>query len=362
MAAMTTAKRHHYVPRFLLRRFAEDPGAKHPSIWWLSKETGANRRNTLENEAVIGQFYRLSAQVALPPGLPEKTLADIEAGAVEAMRALEIQPASLTTSQRQALVLHLVLQRKRTPAARRQFRFMDELTLKLQTEIDLHNPESWAAALQAAGDFESPEQAEAARLAALQQFQEGEISVESSADREITGIFLGVQQTVEAILNSTVSWYLLRSRSGRHFVLGDDPVALFDPTQIDGEGGLGFLYPTVETTLPLSPTACLLMQNDGGRRVQEIDADDYLVRHINLRSYAHADQSIWGCRLGDVTEVRADAKAHPVRLHTVRRRDGVIWIGEPVPDEPGTYEFEGHSSDGKPRRRRSRVDADARRR
>lgn len=174
-------------------------------------------------------------------------------------------------------------------------------------------------------------------------------------------MFLAVQQSVEVLVKSNASWYVLRSRSGRQFVLGDDPVALFDPTQQDADGGVGFLSPTVETTFPLSPTSCLLFQNDGLRRVQEITADDAHIRHINLRSYAYADECIWGSRFRDVADVRTDAKADPVLLHTVRRRDGVIWIGEPVPGETGTYEFEGHSTDGLRRRRRGIIDPDKRR-
>lgn len=37
---MAEAKRHHYVPRVLLRRFSRDPKADNPPLWRLDKKGG----------------------------------------------------------------------------------------------------------------------------------------------------------------------------------------------------------------------------------------------------------------------------------------------------------------------------------
>lgn len=132
-AMSSEPKRHYYIPRFLLRQFAEDVHAKNPTVWWLSKKSGANRRSSVDNEAVIGQYYPLSDDVELPPGLPEKTPSDIEGVAAYAIQSLREHPRPLTFDQRHALALYLVIQRKRTPSGRRHFRFIDELTLRLET-------------------------------------------------------------------------------------------------------------------------------------------------------------------------------------------------------------------------------------
>jgi hypothetical protein len=349
-------KRHHFVPRFLLRRFAEDVDAKKPTLFRLDTKTGANRRCSVDNEAVIGHYYRVSNEIPLPPGLPEKTLGDIETRAVDAIRNLEEQTGQLTPEQRHALATFVVLQRKRTPAGRRRFKFMDELTTRLQTEINLNNAESWAEAMKATGDFESAEQAEHERLETLRLFHEGGVSIESTPDREVAGIFLAANNVAETITRARFSWYVLRPSGTQQFVLGDDPVALFDATQPEKPGGLGFGVPTVETTLPTSPTACLLLKCDGLARIDDLPADDNLVRHVNLRSYAHAEHCIWGSRLDTLAGVRRDARANPAVLHAVRRRGGVAWIGEQVPDQPGVYDFEGHFPDGQRQRRRGLID------
>jgi Protein of unknown function (DUF4238) len=353
-------KRHHYVPRFLLRRFAEDVDAKKPTVFRLSTKTGANRRSSVENEAVIGHYYRLADEIPLPPGLPEKTLGDIEGPAEEAIRNLDEHTGQLMVEQRHALAIFMVLQRKRTPAGRRQFKFIDELITRLQTEINLNNAESWAEAMKATGDFESAEQAEHERLETLRLFHEGGVSIETTPDREVAGIFLAANDVAETITHGGFSWYVLRPSGTQQFVLGDDPVALFDATRPERPGGLGFGIRTVETTLPISPAACLLLKSDGLGRVDDVPADDNLIRHVNLRSYAHADECIWGSRLETLASVRRDAKANPAVLHAVRRRDGVAWIGEPVADQPGVYDFEGHFPDGRRQKRRGYVDPNAR--
>jgi Protein of unknown function (DUF4238) len=293
------------------------------------------------------------------PGLPEKTLGDIEGPAAEAIRNLEEHTGQLTLKQRHALATFMVLQRKRTPAGGRQFKFIDELTTRLQTKINLNNAESWAEAMKATGDFESAEQAEHERLETLRRFHEGGVAIESTPDREVAGIFLAANNVAETVTRGGFSWYVLRPSGSQHFVLGDDPVALFDATQPEKPGGLGFGIPTVETTLPISPAACLLLKSDGLGRINDLPADDNLVRHVNLRSYAHADKCIWRSRLETLTGVRRDARANPAVLHAVRRRGGIAWIGEEVPDQPGVFDFEGHIPDGRRQRRRGFVDPNA---
>jgi hypothetical protein len=340
----------------LLRRFAEDPEAKRPSVYWLNKNTGANERRSVENEAVIGRYYQLSEGVELPREVPEKMLSDVEGVAAAAIRSLEERPRTLPFEERLALALFIVLQRKRTPTGRRYFKFIDELIGRLTTEANLHDSDSWAAAMQAIGEFESAEQAERERLETLRAFREGRVTVETTPDGEITGMFLQAVEVALVLTGEDFSWYVLRPEGSRPFILGDEPVAFYDASQPEKPGGLGFGTPGVDTTLPLSPTACLMLRKESRGRIREVGVDDAAVRHINLRSYAHAEQCIWGSRQGDVTTVRRDAKADRELLHAVRRRDPVVWLGTEVEGQPNMFEFEGHAPDGMRRRQRAFVD------
>jgi Protein of unknown function (DUF4238) len=349
-------KRHHYVPRFLLRRFAEDSETKRPMVWWLNKKTGQNERRSVENEAVIGRYYQLSEGDELPREVPEKMLSDVEGVAAAAIRSLEEHPQRLDFEERLSLALFIVLQRKRTPNGRRYFKFADELLGRLATEANLHEAESWAAAMRAIGEFESPEQAEHERLETLRAFQEGRVTVETTTDGEIRGMFLAAVEVALVLTRADFSWYLLRAEGERRFVLGDDPVAFFDPSKPETPGGLGFATSRVESTLPLSPTTCLLLRKEVRGQMGELGVGDRSVRHINLRTYAHAEQCIWGSRQLDVATVRKDAKSDRELLHAVRRRDPVLWLATESDEESNMLEFEGHAPDGVRRRQRAWVD------
>jgi hypothetical protein len=241
-------KRHHYVPRFLLKRFAEHSDTKRPCVWWLSKATGANARRSVENEAVIGHYYRISDAADVPAGFPEKVLSDVEGPAAEAIRELDAQPRSLSLEHRQALALFVVLQHKRTPAGREHLRFIDELTHRLLTEVNLNNPESWADAMKATGDFETDEQAERERLGTLRDFQEGRVIVESTPDREIAGMFLAAPEVSSFLTTDAFSWSLLQPRGQQRFVLGDSPVALYETGSPEKPGGMSCLFARTSET------------------------------------------------------------------------------------------------------------------
>jgi hypothetical protein len=53
------AKRHHYVPQVLLRRFSSDQLGDNPPLWWLDIGSGKPRRTAVNNLAVISHYYRL---------------------------------------------------------------------------------------------------------------------------------------------------------------------------------------------------------------------------------------------------------------------------------------------------------------
>ena len=87
---MGGAKRHHFIPRFLLRQFSANPTASNPLICRLDKAAGRIASNAISNEAVIGQFNRLGLRVrraspralqvtGLPiqPGMPLVELFDV---------------------------------------------------------------------------------------------------------------------------------------------------------------------------------------------------------------------------------------------------------------------------------------------
>jgi hypothetical protein len=75
---LSNAKRHHYVPEFLLQRFSTNPADEHPPIYRLDVKTGAISKLSTINCAVIQHYNRLSAVSGLPVGFAEAMLSYIE--------------------------------------------------------------------------------------------------------------------------------------------------------------------------------------------------------------------------------------------------------------------------------------------
>lgn len=117
--AHMSGKRHHYIPRFLLERFTDEPASKAPRLWTLVKATGRARRASTLNEAVIGHYYRL----ILPDGTHEtaldRVLDHVESEAAKTVRKLSASSAtSLDVRDHFRMIQFVITLANRTPRAR----------------------------------------------------------------------------------------------------------------------------------------------------------------------------------------------------------------------------------------------------
>src|SRR2546428_5665886 len=138
----STAKRHHFVPRVLLRPFPPEPAAKNPPLFALDKTSGRPFQTRIDSEAVIGHYYRFNeASIPVSPDHAEQTLSRIESEAAEPIRKLaDGEPLNEIDRQWMASFLHV--QRQRTPGARAAQAFMDETMHKEGLKANLSSPEA----------------------------------------------------------------------------------------------------------------------------------------------------------------------------------------------------------------------------
>ncbi len=114
-SAMAEAKRHHYVPRVLLRRFSSGPEADNPPLLRLDKKSGRPSRTSVGKEAVIGHYYRIDKPTPkLPSASAEQDLARLEAEAAEAIRKLSAG-VCLSIAERVHMAFFLFMLQQRTP-------------------------------------------------------------------------------------------------------------------------------------------------------------------------------------------------------------------------------------------------------
>src|SRR5678816_4410684 len=153
---MTRPKIHHYVPKFLLRRFA-DAGTE--QLWVFDKQKGNSFRTHFKNVAGESAFYRLGPDDNHYAA--EKLLGILEGAAAPIFEQIisSDRVNALTSHQREILAVFLSVQFTRTKAIREQFR---EFPQRIREAITNADVAAEATARVSAPDYTEEELAKAA--------------------------------------------------------------------------------------------------------------------------------------------------------------------------------------------------------
>jgi hypothetical protein len=297
------AKRHHYIPQFLLRNFSADQTAKNPRIFRLDKATGRISESTVGNEAVIGQFNRLEGVSAVAN--VEQDLAYIEGTCKPALEKA-IGRADLTYEDGELIALFSVLQERRTPRSRQTTAELMEHTYRVGAELEVATGSGVRDFLKAELDREPTEdEVNAKRRELVTDLREGRIVVQATADHEVLSMFVATAEVAHDVMANTHLNCL--HAMGAEFVLADHPVCRFDPT-VPNDRGVGWLSSiATEVTFPISRDTCLMFQ-PGRAGYRHADATKDMVMDINLRSYAVAEWSVYGSGQRWLQDVRTTAR------------------------------------------------------
>jgi hypothetical protein len=333
------AKRHHYVPRLLLRRFSWEPEAQNPGLWRLDKHGGTPARTSVNNESVISHFYRLESSSTLKATAVEETLALVERNAVEPIRKL-VAGTPLNPSERVRMATFLFLQRERTPQARAWQNFMGEQVGALHAEFRLSDPKQVREALRASGSLKSDEEIERFRKKALDQIKSGQAKVVPTNDTSVRMMFTVAREMAVSIA-AKMSWFSAKAPAREGYICSDHPLLIHDPTAGHQRGAAWFSSPEVQVTIPLDPTACLVLM-PGPPDLRFVEADEREVRELNLRTYASAQWSIYGPTQASVQEIRTEAKRNPSRVTALIARPPGLTVFERMEGAPNPHASTSH--------------------
>jgi hypothetical protein len=219
------AKRHHFIPRFLLRSFRE-PGTQR--LYQLDKTTGECLAVTPEAAASRRRLYRVTDDTGEDNDYLEGLLALVEDHAARSIRALTHDPYRLDEGGRANVAFLLALQDQRTPAgqgrARRQLAAIARLVLETRLE-DRH--EFLRLDRQFFGRRRPAEEVEQFRQLILSQLSSRELGIQPSKELILRTMLEGWLD--RAGLAASLSWKILRTETGE-FVIGDRPLTMTDPT------------------------------------------------------------------------------------------------------------------------------------
>jgi len=158
--------------------------------------------------------------------------------------------------------------------------------------------------------------AEEFRLDLIERLERKEIDFRWFALAEVADIFQRAERMV-GVLTEQFDWTLLRSSPDSPFVLSDTPITSYDskPANALMPGGL-MTSRYAQTTMPLDPTTCLMLRPGPGQKGTETVYFRF-VDDINLRSYAAADNWVYGPSANCLQKLHQLASDNPVRLAEV---------------------------------------------
>ncbi len=237
---MTLPKRHHTIPQFLLRNFAED--GKKQRIWVYDKWYDKIHRTSIKNVAVQSYFYQYNLDENYFVSL-EESLSQLEAAAAIVVRRILTERTidTLDVLECGQLAALISAQWLRTSAFREYSQQSDELIMEVLS--------------QGGGD---PTKVKLC-VPGMDPDNAPTYQPMSDADHHMFAIeFMSKMnpQFTEALLLK--KWTLLQSTEPL-LQISDHPVCLFNEVDMGLRSNLGLMVDGIEIYMPLSTRICLRM-------------------------------------------------------------------------------------------------------
>lgn len=308
----TEARRHHFIPKFLLDRFAGEDGRPVQ----LDVTSGVSRSVSARTAASRKDFYTFENDDGERSNQIEAIFAMIENHAAPALRRLE-DASQISEIDRATIAYFLALLWARTPAARERAEALSKETAAGLLASKVNDREAFDEMIRQAGETDpelrlGPEEAEAARQKTLEMLGDGTLTLVDPDGGATTGMLIEMAHDTAMLIFAGMSWTLLRSPGGKsEFITSDRGLACFDPTpQHPWSSHTIYSSENAQTYFPISGNAAILVM-PGPPTLQGLDLTARAVMETNLRVYGWADRFIFGRSQELATQVRRKAKQKP---------------------------------------------------
>jgi hypothetical protein len=321
------ARWHHIVPKFLVRRFSEDPRKKDAVVHWYDVITGEYGVSAPRDTAVVEDFNTLR-ELGVDALAFERIQSQIEGRAAQAMVAMA-KGEPFKVAEQVAVARLIVMQHHRSPRTRQ---WQSDLRAAMAgVDLQMNVPQL--------PDGRSPEDRrwwEESGLEALRRGDDAAVANASPRAAEVVGQFIA-DDAVPLILATSFRWTALEAPVGLDFVLSDHPVHLHDPES--PVGGIGVAWrssATVQVTLPIDPSCILLLSEADVTAELTKFGGAAGVMELNLRQYASAETLLFGRSEEALRRVVALAHEVPELVDYYRPRP-LRFSLEPSSANPGKF-------------------------
>jgi hypothetical protein len=325
------AKRHHFVPQFLLRGFAETRTGK-DALWQMNtRSRRAPIRVDIGTAASRRRYYAVPDEDGTLSNRNEGYLALVEEHAAPALRHLVEEPETLSQGERATIAFFVALQTMRTPAAEQQMIALANAAFQNWASEFYSDRRAFAERhREHFGQGASEDEIEQFRQEMISQVRDGRLRVGGREAALSTGLVHAIENVPMLI---EFDWTLLRAPQGG-FITSDRAFAIHDPAPRFPWSAQALLSSDMtETTIPLSDEACLLMRPQPmGCRLTVRDAAPSEVETINLRTFGWADEYVFGSSQAALVGLRLATRRRPADV--VRPKPFAQVIGlEPDPED-----------------------------
>jgi hypothetical protein len=265
---MSAPRKHHFVPKFYLRHFADD----RERIAQVCRKSGkVVSVQMISNAAAINHFYTAELPDGTPSADVEKLLGHFETEAAPVVAALARHSFPVSTEDRGKLAMYMAFQLTRGP----EFRDFGQRVMTEVSRLILRvaPPAHIRSVTEAQGKSITDEQIAAMRAAPLEVIPHQNESIAAMCK---------VAPSLADILFREKDWHVLVSDTPA-LLTSDAPVTLWRrPSERSRVEGVG-VQTADEILFPISPRTALLLVPATGRQERVIPMDDALVARINTR-------------------------------------------------------------------------------
>lgn len=287
--------KQHFVPRAYLSAFTDPdtPSGQEPYLWVYERDGEAPYARSPRKVAVRTHYYSFPDELGDLNESIEELLSKIESQAIPVLRLLQndVDIASLTAEQREALAVFIAFLAVRTPRFRDHIeKFMADIGKKVGP-LSAQDPEYFERTMKrvaAAKGKSPPEDIERLR----QYILSGDYDVKTNPAISLQSL-LEVAPTIAEYVYR-FNWRMLRAPSSSSgFLTSDHPLVLISTKKLPGIYGIGAGWetPWMEATLPIAPRRCLLISQHHPPGFEEVS--DSIVSEVNLRTAAHAAHEVY---------------------------------------------------------------------
>jgi hypothetical protein len=305
------AKRHHYVPQFVLRGFADPTDGGRRIFQMPTRSRKAPRRVGVRDAALRQWLYRVVTPEGGTSNRHEGYLALVEEHAAPAIARLIADPSSLQPGDRATIAFFVAFQTIRTPAAAEQITALanaalqnavSELSSDRKAFAEHHN--------QHFGPGASDQEIEEFRLDFIDQVRTGKVRVSGRGGADFATGLEHAASLIPQII--AFDWALLRAVDGG-FVASDRGYAIDDPAPPFPWAAQGLLSSSAsETLVPLNDTRALLLRPGSATcRLEVHDVGAAELERLNLRTLGWADEYVFAKRQTTLDSLRTTARRRP---------------------------------------------------